>query len=235
MIRIGLQWFLTGTGLAATSHMEAGGFIRSRPGREYPDIQLHFLPSVINNHGLEPGTCHAFQAHVSPMHQLARGYIKLQTRNPSDHPIIQPNYLDNEQDRWEMRQCLRLGREIFAQKAFDEFRGNEINPGADITSDEALDAFVRDKTDTAYHPSSTCKMGSEKDPMAVVDNKMRVFGMQNLRVVDASVMPSVTTGNLNAPTIMIAEKAADIILDKPPLPRADKVPVYRPATLETQR
>ncbi len=235
MIRIGLQWFLTKTGDAATPHLEAGAFVRSRPGVDHPDIQFHFLPSVVNNHGLEPGTCHAYQVHVGPMRALARGYLKLRSRNPSEHPVIQPNYLNNEQDRWEMRQAIKLAREVFAQKAFDEFRGPEITPGADATSDEAIDAFVRDKSDSAYHPSCTCKMGSENDPMAVVDNKMRVFGMENLRVVDASVMPSIASGNLNAPTIMIAEKSADIILDKPPLPRADKVPVYKPATLETQR
>ncbi|XP_072015791.1 choline dehydrogenase, mitochondrial-like [Amphiura filiformis] len=235
MIRIGLQWFLTQTGDAATTHLEAGAFIRGRPGVDHPDIQFHFLPSVVNNHGLEPGTCHAYQVHVGPMRAQARGYIKLRSRNPSEHPIIQPNYLDNELDVWEMRQCVKLAREVLAQKAFDEFRGPEISPGPDFKSDKEIDAFVREKTDSAYHPSCTCKMGSEKDPMAVVDNNMRVFGMQNLRVVDASVMPSVASGNLNAPTIMIAEKSADIIMNKSPLPRADKIPVYKPPTLETQR
>ena len=235
MIRIGLQWFLTKTGDAATPHLEAGAFIRGGPGVEHPDIQFHFLPSVVNNHGLEPGSCHAYQVHVGPMRAQARGYLKLRSKNPTEYPVIQPNYLDNEQDKSEMRQSIRLAREVFAQKAFDEFRGEEITPGKDVVSDEALDAFITAKADSAYHPSCTCKMGTENDPMAVVDNHLKVFGVQNLRVVDASVMPSIASGNLNAPTIMIAEKAADIILGKSPLARADKVPVYKPATLETQR
>ncbi|XP_071485276.1 choline dehydrogenase, mitochondrial-like [Diadema antillarum] len=234
MIRIGLQWFLFQTGLAASPHLEAGGFIRSRPGVEHPDIQFHFLPSVVNDHGREPGTCHAFQVHVGSMRATSRGTIKLKSKDPFEHPILDPNYLATEIDRWEMRECIKLTREIFAQPAFDPYRAEELQPGISVQTDAEIDAFIRAKADSAYHPSCTCKMGSEDDPMAVVDSSTRVFGIENLRVVDASIMPSIASGNLNAPTIMIAEKSADIILGKAPLTRAD-VPVWRPSTLEIQR
>ncbi|XP_072169809.1 choline dehydrogenase, mitochondrial-like [Diadema setosum] len=234
MIRIGLQWFLFQNGLAASPHLEAGGFIRSRPGVEHPDIQFHFLPSVVNDHGREPGTCHAFQVHVGSMRATSRGTIKLKSKDPLEHPILDPNYLATEIDRWEMRECIKLTREIFAQPAFDPYRAEELQPGTSVQTDAEIDAFIRAKADSAYHPSCTCKIGSEDDPMAVVDSSTRVFGIENLRVVDASIMPSIASGNLNAPTIMIAEKSADIILGKAPLARAD-VPVWRPSTLETQR
>ncbi|XP_071807433.1 choline dehydrogenase, mitochondrial-like [Asterias amurensis] len=234
MIRIGLEWFLFQTGLGATPHLEAGAFIRGRPGVEHPDIQFHFLPSVVINHGQDMGNCHAFQVHVGSMRETSKGYLKLRSKNPTDHPIIQPNYLDTEIDRWEMRQCVRLAREIIQQKALDPFRGRELQPGPKVENDDDLDEFVRQTGDSAYHPSCTCKMGSSSDPMTVVDSQTRVLGVENLRVVDASIMPSVVSGNLNAPTIMLAEKAADIILGKKPLPRSD-APVYHPASLETQR
>lgn len=142
--------------------------------------------------------------------------------------------LHAERDHWEFRQCIKLAREIFAQKAFEKFRGPEIQPGSHVQSDKEIDAFVRQKADSAYHPSCTCKMGQPSDSAAVVDPETKVIGVENLRVVDASIMPSVVTGNLNAPTIMLAEKAADIIKGLPSLEERN-VPVYKPKTLETQR
>ncbi|KAJ8033692.1 Choline dehydrogenase, mitochondrial [Holothuria leucospilota] len=234
MIKVGLQWFLTQTGWGATPHLEAGGFVRSRPGVEHPDIQYHFLPSVVNDHGQVPGTCHAYQVHVGPMRPTSRGHLKLRSANPKESPLIDFNYLSTEIDRWEARQSIKLARELFAQKAFDPYRGSEIQPGPDVQTDDQIDEFVKAFGDTAYHPSCTCKMGLDTDPMAVVNNKTEVLGVSSLRVVDASIMPSIASGNLNAPTIMIAEKAADIILGQPPLPQLH-VPLWEPSSLETDR
>ncbi|KAL3860165.1 hypothetical protein ACJMK2_010323 [Sinanodonta woodiana] len=234
MIRIGLEWFLRQTGDGATAHLEAGGFIRSCPGVEHPNIQFHFLPSVVKDHGRKTGDSHAYQVHVGPMRPTSKGYIKLKSRNPKDHPKIVANYLSTEYDIQEMRESVKLSREIFAQKAFDPFRGEELAPGPNVKTDAEIDNFNRSMADSAYHPSCTCKMGSENDPMAVVDPQTRVIGLEGLRVVDASIMPSMISGNLNGPVIMMAEKAADIILGNPPLPRSN-APVYRPKTLNTQR
>ena len=234
MVKTGLEWFMWHTGPASSAHLEAGAFIRSTPNIPHPNIQLHFLPSVVIDHGQKTGDCHAFQAHVGPMRSFNRGMVKLQSKDPSVAPLIDANYLDNERDRKELRDSVHLAREIFAQKAFDEFRGKELAPGKDVTSDAGIDEFIRSKSDTAYHPSCTCKMGPESDPEAVVDLQCRVRGLENLRVVDASIMPSCVSGNLNGPTVMLAEKAADIILGKPALPKLN-APVWRPKTLETQR
>lgn len=234
MIKIGLQWFLTRKGWGATTHLESGGFLRSQPGIEHPNLQIHFLPSVVNDHGRKSGDCHAFQFHIGPMRPTSRGYLKLKSRNPRDHPKIVANYLSTEQDRQEMRDSIILSREMFAQKAFDEFRGEEISPGKHVQTKEEMDEYIRNAGDSSYHPSCTCKMGQPSDPMAVVDPETKVIGLQGLRVVDASIMPSVVSGNLNGPTIMVAEKAADIIRGIQPLPKSN-APVYRPKTLETQR
>uniref|UniRef100_A0A7N8Y534 Choline dehydrogenase n=1 Tax=Mastacembelus armatus TaxID=205130 RepID=A0A7N8Y534_9TELE len=234
MIKIGLEWLTVFTGYGATAHMESGGFIRSRPHVTHPDIQFHFLPSQVIDHGRVPAKIEAYQVHVGPMRSTSIGWIKLKSANPMDHPNIQPNYLSTDIDVWEFRESVKLSREIFAQKAFDPFRGPEVRPGPQTQSDAEIDAFVRQAADTAYHPSCTCKMGSPSDPMAVVDSNTRVLGVERLRVVDASIMPSIVSGNLNAPTIMMAEKTADIIRGRPPLVSPD-VPVYRPPTLETQR
>lgn len=215
--RIGIQWFMNQTGEGATAHLEAGGFIRTRAGIKHPDVQFHFLPSVVNDHGRKPGDCHAFQVHVGTMRAHSRGYISLKSANPRDHPILQPNYMKDPRDMEDMRACVKLTREIFAQSAFDPFRDEEIQPGKSIQTDAEIDDFIRQKADSAYHPSCTVKMGTESDPMAVVDPDCKVIGTKNLRVVDASIMPSVVSGNLNGPTVMIAEKAADIILGKTPL------------------
>ncbi|XP_053326026.1 choline dehydrogenase, mitochondrial [Spea bombifrons] len=234
MMRIGLEWLWKFTGDGATSHLESGGFIRSAPGIEHPDIQFHFLPSQVIDHGRAGPTMEAYQVHVGTMRATSAGWLKLRSSDPRDPPIIDPNYLSTEKDIVDFRQCVKLSREIFAQKAFDDFRGPEVRPGPSVQTDEEIDAFVRQKSDTAYHPSCTCKMGRTTDPDAVVDPDTRVIGVENVRVVDASIMPSVVSGNLNAPTIMMAEKASDIIKGIPSL-REDNVPVYRPKTLKTQR
>ena len=234
MVKIGLQWFYDRSGLCGTAHLEAGGFIRSRPGVTHPDIQFHFLPSQVLDHGRGKITHEAFQVHVGHMRQEARGYLELQSADPTQHPLIEPNYLDSEQDRWEMRECVKLTREIFAQPAFDEFRGAELRPGPAYSTDDEIDEFVRKYGDSAYHPSCTCKMGT--DDMSVVDPvSLEVHGVSNLRVVDASIMPSVVSGNLNGPTLMMAERAADLIRQRGMLAPATHVPVYHPLTLDTQR
>ncbi|MFI5411849.1 choline dehydrogenase [Kaistia sp. UC242_56] len=214
---VGAQWLTTGTGLGASNHFESCGFIRSRPGIRYPDIQYHFLPMAVTYDGTGLASEHGFQAHVGPMRSKSRGHVRLATRDPHVHPSIRFNYMSHADDWTEMRACVRLTREIFAQPAFAPYRGREIQPGADVVSDEAIDAFIRAKVESAYHPSCSCKMGAVDDRMAVVDPETRVIGVEGLRVVDSSIMPSVTTGNLNAPTIMIGEKASDHILGRPML------------------
>ncbi|QIB33362.1 choline dehydrogenase [Ancylobacter pratisalsi] len=209
---IGARWLATRKGLGATNHFETCGFIRSRPGVETPDLQFHFLPLAVTYDGKGMANEHGFQAHVGPMRSKSRGWVRLRSADPLEAPRIQFNYLTHPDDLVEMRASVRLTREIFAQAAFDPYRGREIQPGADCTSDEDIDAFVREHTESAYHPSCTCKMGAADDPMAVVDAQLRVIGVEGLRVVDSSVMPSITNANLNAPTIMIAEKGADHIL-----------------------
>jgi choline dehydrogenase len=209
---VGARWLFCGKGLGATNHFEAGGFIRSRPGVEYPDIQYHFLPLAVSYDGLNLATEHGFQAHVGPMRSKSRGWVRLKSTDPREHPRIFFDYMSHEDDWEEMRACVRLTREIFAQPAFDPYRGREIQPGSHVTSDEDIDAFIREKVESAYHPSCTCKMGDAADPAAVVDPETRVIGLGALRIADSSIMPSITTGNLNAPTIMIGEKAADHIL-----------------------
>jgi len=223
MAVIGARWFLDRSGPGASSHLEAGAFIRSRPGVRHPDIQFHFLPALIDDHGRAPATFHAFQCHVGPMRPARRGRLRLRSADPRSHPLIEPDLLSEERDRREMRACVRLAREVIAQRAFDRFRGPEIRPGAAVDSDDEIDAFVRAKSDSAYHPCGTCRMGEGEE--AVVDPRCRVRGIEGLRVVDASVMPTLVGGNTNAPTIMIAEKAADMILGRAALP-AEDAPVY---------
>ncbi len=222
---IGAQWLLTHNGLGATNHFETGGFIRSRAGIRYPDIQYHFLPMAVSYDGSSLAKEHGFQAHVGPMRSKSRGTVRLASPNPTDKPLIRFNYMSHPDDWTEMRACVRLTREIFAQAAFAPYAGRELQPGADVTTDDQIDDFIRVKVESAYHPCGACRMGREDDPMAVVDSQTRVIGLESLRVVDSSIMPSVTTGNLNAPTLMIAEKAADQILGRPALP-ASNAPFY---------
>jgi choline dehydrogenase len=231
---IGAEWLMRGRGLGASNHFEAGGFIRSRAGVRYPDIQFHFLPMAAAYDGSTLAREHGFQAHVGPMRSKSRGAVRLTSPDPVDPPRIQFNYMSHPDDWIEMRACVRLTREIFAQRAFEPYRGREIKPGAECVSDEALDAFVRDHVESAYHPSCTCKMGSPADPSAVVDPETRVIGVEGLRVVDSSIMPSITNGNLNAPTIMIGEKAADMIRGLDPLP-ASNAPYYVAPDWETKQ
>jgi len=222
---IGLQWLVKKTGLGATNHFEAGGFIRSDVGIEHPDLQYHFLPMAVSYDGTSSATCHGYQAHVGSMRATSRGRIKLRSNDPREHPSILFNYMSTDQDRKDMRAAIRLTRDIMAQPAFDTFRGDELAPGPAIQSDDQIDAFIRDLGESAYHPCGTCKMGDAEDHNAVVDENLCVHGIDRLRVVDASIMPSIVSGNLNAPTIMIAEKAADVIAGRTPLPRSS-APVY---------
>ncbi|MBM3535436.1 MAG: choline dehydrogenase [Alphaproteobacteria bacterium] len=224
-LKVGIEWFLRRTGWGASAHLEAGAFIRRDPSVAHPDLQFHFLPSVVNDHGRKPGDRHAFQAHVGPMRATSVGEIRLRSGRPTDHPLLQPNYLATEQDRIEMRDAVKRASDIFAQPAFAPYRGEEMQPGRGCQSNAEIDAFVRAKADSAYHPCGTCKMGS--DAMAVVDGNLSVRGLEGLRVVDASIIPDIVSGNLNAPVIMIAEKAADIIGGRIPLPPLH-APVYVP-------
>lgn len=221
--RIGLQWLLTKRGLGATNHFESGGFIRSHPGVKWPNLQYHFLPIAISYDGNQIPSCHGFQAHVGPMRSKSRGWVKLASRNLQDKPRLRFNYMSYEDDWIEMRAAIRLTREIFMQPAFDDFRGEELAPGDAIQSDAALDEYIRAHVESAYHPCGTCKMGT--DPMAVVAPNCQVYGVEGLRVVDSSIMPQITTGNLNAPTIMLAERAADLIQGKALLP-ASTLPYF---------
>jgi len=225
MALIGLRWMLFKNGLGATNHFESCGFIRSGSGIRYPDIQYHFLPMAVSYDGSSLASEHGFQAHVGPMRSKSRGWVRLASTDAREKPRILFNYLSHPDDLVEMHACVRLTRELFAQPAFQPYAGREIAPGADVTSDDEIDDFVRRKEESAYHPSCSCKMGSAGDPMAVVDPETRVFGVDGLRVVDSSIMPQITNGNLNAPTIMIAEKAADHILGRPLLPASD-APFY---------
>ena len=215
--RIGLRWLLRHDGLGASNHFESGAFIRSRAGIRYPNLQYHFLPMAVSYDGSSLAKEHGFQAHIGPMRSQSRGWVRLRSPRIEDHPKIVFNYMSLPEDWEEMRACVRLTREIFAQPAFDRYRGREMQPGAGVQSDEQIDEFVRRHIETAYHPSCSCRMGAPGDERAVVDPQGRVVGIEGLRVVDASIMPSITTGNLNAPTIMLAEKLADAILGKPPL------------------
>ncbi|MBB2203645.1 choline dehydrogenase [Gluconacetobacter takamatsuzukensis] len=232
--RIGLRWLLFKDGLGATNHFESCGFIRSRAGIRYPDIQFHFLPLAITYDGKGLAQGHGYQAHVGPMRSKSRGWVRLRSADPAEKPKIQFNYMSHPEDWADMRACVRLTREIFAQPAFDPFRGEELQPGADCLTDAQIDAFIRQKVESALHPSCTCKMGAETDPMAVVDPQARVIGVEGLRVVDSSIMPRVTNGNLNGPTIMIAEKAADHIRGLPPLP-ASNAPFFEAPDWQTRQ
>ena len=227
---IGARWMLFRSGLGATNHFEAGGFIRSRPGVRWPDIQYHFLPLAASYDMSDRVRCHGYQAHVGPMRSKSRGEVRLASADPLEPPHVQFNYMSHADDWAEMRASVRLTREIFAQPAFDPWRGRELAPGEAAQSDAEIDAFVRETVQSAYHPCGTCRMGA--DDLAVVDPELRVRGMDGLRVVDSSIMPAITTGNLNAPTIMIAEKAADIIRGRAPLPPSD-APFYTAPDWET--
>ncbi|MBI1262706.1 MAG: choline dehydrogenase [Rhizobiales bacterium] len=212
----GMQYTFFKTGLGTSNGLEAGAFLKTRPELEVPDIQLHFVAAMMRDHARAKSDRHGFTVHVCQLRPESRGYIGLKSTNPSEHALIQPNYLAAETDRVVMREGVRIVRNIVSQRAMDPYRGPEFWPGADKQSDADIDAWIREAAETIYHPVGTAKMGS--DPMAVVDSRCRVHGLEGLRVVDASVMPTLVGGNTNAPTIMIAEKISDDILGRAPLP-----------------
>jgi choline dehydrogenase len=232
---VGLQWLLNKSGPGASNQFESAAFIRSRSGVEYPDIQYHFLPIAVRYDGQAAAEGHGFQAHVGPMRSPSRGSVTLRSSDPAEAPKILFNYMSHEKDWEDFRKCIRLTREIFAQEAFAPFVRHEIQPGADVQSDEALDAFIKDHVESAYHPCGTCKMGDANDPMAVVDPECRVIGVSGLRVADSSIFPRITNGNLNGPSIMVGEKASDHILGRTPLPASNQEPWIHPNWESQQR
>ena len=222
---IGAQWLFLRSGLGATNHFEAGGFARSNDDVDYPNLMFHFLPIAIRYDGSSPSGDHGYQVHIGPMYSDARGSIKLKSSDPRVHPALRFNYLSTGQDRREWVEAIRVARGILTQPAFDPFNGGETSPGPGVETDEEILAWVAKDAETALHPSCTARMGV--DDMSVTDPlTMKVHGLDGLRVVDASVMPYVTNGNIYAPVMMIAEKAADLILGNTPL-EPEKVEYYR--------
>lgn len=216
--RIGLSWLFCRKGAAATNHFEAGGFIKSSPDKSYPNLQYHFLPLAIRYDGTA-AKGHGFQVHVGPNNSDVRGSVKIKTKNPKDYPAIKFNYLSTKQEREDWVNAVRLTRKLIDTKAMAKYKGEELSPGKAIQTDKEILDWVAKDGESAYHPSCTCRMGF--DDMAVVDDKLKVHGVKNLRIIDASVMPNITNGNIYAPVLMIAEKAADMILNKPFLPSID--------------
>jgi len=233
--RVGAQWMLTGKGLGASNQFEACAFIRSAAGVEYPDIQYHFLPIAVRYDGRAAAEGHGFQAHVGPMRSKSRGSVTLRSPDPSDSPVIRFNYMSHPDDWQEFRRCISLTREIFEQAAFKPFVKHEIQPGSAAQSDTDIDAFIREHAESAYHPCGTARMGARHDPMAVVDTECRVIGVDGLRVADSSVFPQVTNGNINAPSIMVGEKAADHVLGRAPLAPSNLQPWINPDWRQAQR
>jgi choline dehydrogenase len=211
-LKTGLQYMLLGTGLATGQGLESGAFLKSRPDLETPDLQFHFITALMYDHTRVRGDRHGFMTHVCQLRPQSRGTITLKSADPLAAPIIQPNYLEAEEDRRAMREGVKLARDVFAQASFDPYRGPELMPGAHVTKDDQIDAFIRKTAETIYHPVGSAKMGTDGE--SVVDPQLRVHGLEGLRVVDASVMPALVSGNTNAPTIMIAEKASDMILGR---------------------
>jgi len=232
---IGAQWLFFRTGLGATNHFEAAAFLRSKPGVDYPDIQYHFIPAAVRYDGKSAAASHGFQAHVGPMRSKSRGSVSLRSAEPWDKPVIRFNYMAHPDDWSDFRHCIRLTREIFSQTAFDPYRGAEISPGAGVQSDAELDDFIRQHVESAYHPCGSCRMGRRDDPESVVDPECRVIGVDGLRVADSSIFPRVTNGNLNGPSIMTGEKAADHILGRQMLAPSNQEPWINPRWRESDR
>lgn len=233
--RIGAQWLFTKTGLGASNQFESAGFIRSDAGVEYPDIQYHFLPIAVRYDGKAAAEGHGFQAHVGPMRSASRGSVTLASADPAVAPVIRFNYMSKDSDWADFRKAIRLTREVFAQEAFRPYVKHEIQPGAGIASDGELDDFIREHVESAYHPCGTCRMGAASDPAAVVDPECRVIGVSGLRVADSSAFPRITNGNLNAPSIMVGEKASDHILGRNPLAGSNAEPWIHPDWANSQR
>lgn len=234
MARIGAQWLFAKMGLGTSNQFESAAFVRSRPGIEYPDIQYHFLPLAVRYDGTSAVKGHGFQAHVGPMRSPSRGSVRLRSADPAEPPAIRFNYMETGQDWIDFRHCIRLTRELFAQPAFAPYAGGEIQPGAALQSDDELDGFVREHVESAFHPCGTARLGRRDDPMAVVDPECRVIGVEGLRVADSSIFPQITNGNLNAPSIMVGEKAADHILGRR-LPPSSPSPWINPRWRESDR
>ena len=222
---VGARWLFSRTGPGASNQFESTAFIRSAAGVPYPDIQYHFLPIAVRYDGQVAAEGHGFQAHTGPMRSPSRGTVTLRSADPKDPPKILFNYMSHEKDWQDFRTAIRLTREIFAQPASAPLYKHEIQPGEAIQSDDELNDFIREHVESAYHPCGTMRMGAASDPMAVVDPETRVIGVDRLRVADSSIFPLITNGNLNAPSIMVGEKASDHILGKRPLPKSNLVPV----------
>ncbi|MBP0484207.1 choline dehydrogenase [Sagittula salina] len=231
---VGARWLFGRAGPGASNQFESAGFIRSKAGVKYPDIQYHFLPIAVRYDGRVAPEGHGFQAHVGPMRSSSRGAVTLRSADPAEAPRIRFNYMSVAQDWEDFRACIRLTREIFGQEAFAPYRGHEIQPGAAVQTDEELDGFIREHVESAYHPCGTCRMGAEEDAGAVVDPEGRVIGVAGLRVADSSIFPRITNGNLNAPSIMVGEKIADHMLGRR-LPRDDSVSWVHPEWQSQQR
>jgi choline dehydrogenase len=222
---IGLNYMLRGQGAGRMNGLESGAFLKSRPDLDRPDLQIHVVLAIMKDHGKQPGTTDGFTLHVCQLRPESRGRVGLRSADPNDDPAILCNYLSTDEDRRAMREGVRIARQVANQSALDDYRSEECNPGPSVATDAEIDAWIAETGETIYHPVGTCRMGAVDDPTAVVDEELRVIGLQGLRVVDASVMPTLVGGNTNAPTIMIAEKAADMILGRPALP-ADDAPVF---------
>ena len=230
---IGAEWLLFKKGLSVSNHFESGGFIRSDASLQWPDIQFHFLPAAMRYDGKKPLDGHGFMVLTGPNKPKSRGYVRLRSPEAHEQPDILFNYLDREEDREGFRRCLRLTREIIAQPAFDRFRGEEIAPGKDVRSNDEIDAWVRETMESTYHPCGSCRMG--EDEMAVVDSELRVRGIGGLRVIDSSVFPAEPNANLNAPTIMLAERGSDMVRGKPLLAASNAEVGAAPGVGVTQR
>jgi len=222
---VGARWLLARSGPGATNHFEAGGFVRSNDEVAYPNLMFHFLPIAIRYDGSAPAGGHGYQVHIGPMYSDSRGSVKLASADPSAKPALRFNYLSTETDRREWTEAIRIARHILTQLAFAPFNDGELSPGPSVSTDEEILAWVARDAETALHPSCTCAMGT--GPLAVTDpSSLRVHGVDGLRVVDASVMPYVTNGNIYAPVMMTAEKAADLVMGNTPLP-PEPLPFYR--------
>ncbi len=232
---VGARWLFSSTGPGASNQFESAGFIRSAAGVEYPDLQYHFLPLAVRYDGSVAVKAHGFQAHVGPMRSKSRGAVSLRSPDPVDPPVIRFNYMAHADDWAEFRAALRLTREIFGQPAMAPHVARELAPGEALQSDEDLDAFIREHAESAYHPCGTARMGRADDPHAVVDPETRVIGVEGLRLADSSIFPRITNGNLNGPSIMVGEKAADHILGRTPLPPENAEPWIHPHWRTAQR
>jgi choline dehydrogenase len=224
MLKAGIEWFLLKKGVASVNQCHVGAFINSRENLSHPDIQFHFFPVFFDKNWIPTPTTYGYRIGVGPVRPISRGEVRLRSKDPDDVLLIDPNYLAEEEDWAVMREAIRMGIKVSRQPAFKDFHFKEHTPGFDIADDQALDDFIREDASSAYHPCGTCKMGPREDAMSVVDTGACVYGIRSLRVIDASIMPSVPSANINAATIMLAEKLADTILGKEKL-RAMNLPI----------